>query len=56
MDPPASAGISPGKKVNLRFECINQLDKWHDLKVRGVISDEQYQEMKDTILNDIKKG
>ena len=54
-NPSVSAGISPGKKVSLRSECIEQLDKWHDLMVRGVISNEQYKEMKDTILSDIKK-
>ena len=48
-------GVSPGKKVTLRSECIQQLDKWHDLLVRGVISEEQYKEFKDTILADIKR-
>ena len=50
-----SAEISPGEKVGLRPECIDQLDKWHDLKVCGVISNEECQEMKDPILNDMKQ-
>lgn len=50
-----NAGVSPGKKVTLRSQCIQQLDKWHDLLVQGVITDEQYQEFKATILADLKK-
>ena len=30
-------GVSPGKRITLRSECIDQLDKWHSLKERGVI-------------------
>ena len=44
-NPFVSAGISPGKKVRLRSECIEQLDKWHDLI--GVIGNKGYKEMKD---------
>ena len=48
----ASAGgcVSPGKRISLRSECINQLDKWHQLKERGVISNEEYEELHKTIL------
>lgn len=52
--PGPSTCISPGKKINLRSECIQQLDKWHDLKVRGVITEDQYKEFQETILSDIK--
>ena len=52
---PSGSGVSLGKKVTLRSQCIQQLDKWHDLSIRGVISDEQYKEFKDTILADMKK-
>lgn len=48
-------GVSPGKRISLRSECINQLDKWHQLKERGVISSDQYEELQKTILTDIKK-
>ena len=40
------AGISPGKRLNMRSECINQLDKWHALMERVAISMEQYREFK----------
>ncbi len=48
-------GISPGKRLNMRSECINQLDKWHSLMERGAITVKQYQEFQDTILVDMKK-
>ena len=35
-------GVSPGKRITLRSECIDQLDKWHSLKESGVISKEEY--------------
>ena len=47
--------MSPGKRIQYRSQCIDQLDKWHDLKERGIITDSQYAEMQDTILSDIKK-
>ena len=50
-----ATGVSPSKKVGLRSECIQQLDKWHDLLVRGVVTQEQYQEFKETIMNDLKR-
>ena len=34
----------------MRSECINQLDKWHSLMERGVITVEQYKEFQDAIL------
>ena len=50
-----SGGVSLGKRISLCSECINQLDKWHQLKERGVISREEYEELQKTILVDIKK-
>ena len=50
-----SIGVSPGERVSLRSECINQLDKWHQLRERGVISNEQYEDLQKTILTDIKQ-
>ena len=52
---PSTTYISPGKKINLCSELIQQLDKWHDLKVRGIITEEQYKDFKETILSDMKK-
>ena len=47
-------GISPGKRLNMRSECISQLDKWHSLMERGAITLEQYKEFQDAILGDMK--
>ena len=46
--------MSPRKRINVRSECIDQLEKWHKLMECGAISNEQYAELKDTILKDIK--
>ena len=45
---------SPTKRLSLRTECINQLSKWHSLLQGGAISQDQYDEMKDTIMEDMK--
>ena len=50
-----TSGLSPSKRLNMRSECITQLDKWFNLKERGVITAEQYKEVQDSILSDIKK-
>ena len=49
------AAISPGKRLSMRSECIDQLDNWHKLMERGAISPEEYKELQGTILTDIKK-
>ena len=51
---PPSVTLSPGKRISYRKECINQLDKWHSLLEKGVISKTQFDEIQGTILNDIK--
>ena len=33
---------SPGKRIHYRSECMDQLDKWHSLLQRGVITQDQY--------------
>ena len=43
----------PSKRVNLRGECIDQLDKWHSLLEKGAISQSQYDEMQKAIMKDI---
>ena len=45
---------SPGKKVKIRSECIDQLQKWHDLLNCGAITQNQYDEFQDKILKDIR--
>lgn len=47
--------LSPVKRINLRTECINQLDKWHMLLEKGAITSEQYKQLQETILSDIKQ-
>ena len=47
-------GLSPSKQVHLRTELIEQLSKWHALLESGAITQEQYQDMKDTIISDMK--
>ena len=51
----SSVSVSPGKRVSLRSECINQLDKWHSLLEKGVITQKQYEDMQETILSDMFK-
>jgi hypothetical protein len=51
----SSAAVSPGKRVSLRSECINQLDKWHSLLEKGIITQEQYEDMQKAILKDMYK-
>jgi len=36
------AGVSPGKRIDLRSKCIDQLEKWHTLLDRGAISNQEY--------------
>ena len=50
-----SVGVSPGKKLSMRSECIDQLDKWYCLMEKGVIDAEQYKAIQDNIMRDIKK-
>ena len=51
----ATTAISPCRKVNLRSELIEQLDKWHKLLDSGAINQQQYDELQQTILSDIKQ-
>ena len=51
---PSSECLSPGKRINMRSECIDQLEKWHRLMECGAISNEEYKELQETILKDIK--
>ena len=57
---PASAStvtatcVSPGKRVNLRGQCVHQLLQLHDLLEKGAINKEQCDDMQSAILNDVK--
>jgi len=50
-----SDSLSPGRKIQLQSELINQMSKWHDLLQAGVISQSDYEELHKTILKDIKE-
>ena len=50
-----SASISPGKRVNLRSECMDQLDKSLTLLQKGCITQEQYDNLRDKIFKDMTK-
>ena len=43
--------VSPERKVR---ELIDQLDKFHKLKESGDVSSAEYEELRSTILSDIK--
>ena len=45
---------SPGRKVRVHAELIDQLDKFHKLKESGVLSSTEYDELRSSILSDIK--
>lgn len=47
--------LSPGRRVNIRSELIDQLKKCQELVDIGAISQENFQELQDTILFDIKR-
>ena len=46
---------SPGRRVSIRSECIDQLKKWHSLLDCGAITKEQYDEIQGTMLLDVRK-
>lgn len=46
------ASVSPIKKVSVRSELLDQLGKWHKLNENGVVSNEEYEELK---VSDIKQ-
>ena len=48
-----STGVSPGEKLSMRRECIDQLHKWHDLYEKRAISKEQYEEFQSSIPEDV---
>ena len=56
-DIPSTSGvaISPSKRISLCSECIDQMQKWHQLFEKGIISKEQYKELVDKMWVDIKR-
>ena len=47
--------FSPGKRVNLCSECMDQLDKSLSLLHKGCITQERYDNLRDKILKDMSK-
>ena len=45
------ASSSNGQRVTMRGECIEQLGKWHSLLEKGAITQADYDERKDVIMN-----
>ena len=50
-----SSRDSPGKRINMRGKCMEQLMQLHKLFENGVINQEQYEEMKSDIMGEVKK-
>ena len=46
---------SPGKRVSLRGQCIDQLHRLQQLYSDGGITEDQYMEMKESIMKEVKK-
>lgn len=55
IDKAGPSCLSPGKRVHLRSECIDQLSRWHSLKESGGISSDEYNELRKNIIGDIGK-
>ena len=52
---PPTITISPGKRVNLRGQCVEQLLRLHQLMEKGGISKAEYDEMHESILTKVRK-
>ena len=50
---PQPVALSPGKRITLRSECIDQLGKWYSLLEKGVITQSKYEQLQETILGDM---
>ena len=47
-------GISPGKRIQLRSQSMQQLEMWHSLYEKGAVEDDEYRRVQANILSDIK--
>lgn len=52
---PNSSGISPGKVVNLRSNYLQQMRDLHQLFECGALTEDEFKEQKEPILNQLKK-
>lgn len=55
MSSESAVSVSPGKKIQLQGQLVDQLLKWHDLLEKGGIDQKQYEEIKANIMGDVKK-
>ena len=53
--PSTTVTVSPARKVNMHSELIDQLQKWHQLLDLNVITETEYDELKEKIMLDIQK-
>ena len=44
----------PGKRLNMRSELIDQFGKCVNLLEKGVLSDQEYRELQQSIMTDIR--
>ena len=51
----APVGVSPGKRIDLRGKCIDQMSKWHELFQAGAIPQSEHDKLRGNILDDIKQ-
>ena len=49
------SAVSPGKRICLRGQCVDQLLKWHELLEKGAITQSQYNEFHSSIMDDVRK-
>ena len=50
-----ATGSPSTKRLNRHAQCIDQLSKWHLLLEAGGITQTQYDELKESILDDMKQ-
>jgi len=53
--PSSSSGISPGKVVNLHSNYLQQMRDLHQLFECGALTEDEFKEQKEPILNQLKK-
>ena len=51
----SSSQDSPGKHINMQGKCMEQLMQLHKLLENGVVTMEQYEEMKSAIMGEVKQ-
>ena len=50
----AVPGVSPGKQLGMRSQCLDQLGKYIDILDKGELSQAEFNELQKAILADIK--